>query len=387
MKKHHILVSLFSILVLGISIIFINATFENKGKTEPENHTKCKVIPKDVPSHISITTKTEKVVKNIQVSKDTIELGKVAWLRDYDKAVQLSKENNKPIFILFQEVPGCLNCQRFGREVMSNPLVVDIIEHHFVPLCIFNNQGGKDAKILDRFGEPSWNNPVVRIVDTQGKDITKRMGSFHPKEIIPGISQALTASQQAIPTYFDLLQTQVEAKYGKTEKATFPMYCFWAGELKLGQVEGVINTTPGFMNGREVVEITFDANKTSYDKIVQSAKDLRAVDGAFVANEKQKKVAKDIFGKSDNVSNFRVDKEPKYYMSNTVYKHIPMLSTQRIQVNKAIYNRQNPQKYLSPSQIKLYHKIEAKNIKLPDYSLSQNIVDDWEDLETKITQK
>ena len=35
-----------------------------------------------------------------------VELGKVAWLRDYDQAVQQAKQENKPILILFQEVPG-----------------------------------------------------------------------------------------------------------------------------------------------------------------------------------------------------------------------------------------------------------------------------------------
>lgn len=382
MKKYPILLSLFFILILGFSIIIIGATF--KSESLEENQKKCEIPDINLPENTTRLTQSEKVVKNIKASKDTIELGKVAWLRDYDKAIQISKEKNKPILILFQEVPGCLNCQRFGREVMSNPLVVDIIEHQFVPLCIFNNKSGKDANTLTRFNEPSWNNPVVRIVDNKGKDITKRMGSFHPKEIINGISNALKASNQDIPVYFDLLQQQVEAKYGKTEKATFPMYCFWSGELKLGQVEGVVNTTPGFMNGREVVEVTFDANKTSYEKLVKSAKNLKAVDGAFVKNDNQEKVAKELFGTSKNTSNFRVDREPKYYMSHTAYKHVPMLSTQRIKVNKALYNKENPQKYLSPSQIEIYEKIKKSDMKLPDYSLSNNIVNDWESLEAKI---
>ncbi len=35
-----------------------------------------------------------------------IELGDVRWLRDLDTAVANSKEQSKPIAILFQEVPG-----------------------------------------------------------------------------------------------------------------------------------------------------------------------------------------------------------------------------------------------------------------------------------------
>ena len=38
--------------------------------------------------------------------KQPIELGKVAWGRDLDEAVAKSRKSNKPIALLFQEVPG-----------------------------------------------------------------------------------------------------------------------------------------------------------------------------------------------------------------------------------------------------------------------------------------
>ena len=38
--------------------------------------------------------------------KQPVELGKVAWGRNLDEAVAKSKEQNKPIALLFQEVPG-----------------------------------------------------------------------------------------------------------------------------------------------------------------------------------------------------------------------------------------------------------------------------------------
>ena len=42
--------------------------------------------------------------KNIQ--GNPIEVGNVKWLRDHDKALNLSKKTGKPVFMLFQEVPG-----------------------------------------------------------------------------------------------------------------------------------------------------------------------------------------------------------------------------------------------------------------------------------------
>jgi hypothetical protein len=38
--------------------------------------------------------------------KQPVELGKVAWGRNLDEAVAKSRESNKPIALLFQEVPG-----------------------------------------------------------------------------------------------------------------------------------------------------------------------------------------------------------------------------------------------------------------------------------------
>ena len=41
-------------------------------------------------------------------SADTnpIEVGAVQWGRDLDRAQQLSAETGRPVFVLFQEVPG-----------------------------------------------------------------------------------------------------------------------------------------------------------------------------------------------------------------------------------------------------------------------------------------
>jgi len=53
------------------------------------------------------------------------ELGAVHWLRDIDVAVAQSKEKNKPILILFQEVPGCSTCRNYGKGALSHPLLVE----------------------------------------------------------------------------------------------------------------------------------------------------------------------------------------------------------------------------------------------------------------------
>ena len=55
-----------------------------------------------------------------------------------------------------------------------NPLLVEAVETEFVPVAVFNNRGGRDRQVLQRFGEPAWNNPVVRFVDAEGRDLIER---------------------------------------------------------------------------------------------------------------------------------------------------------------------------------------------------------------------
>jgi hypothetical protein len=40
------------------------------------------------------------------ISRNPVEVGNVTWQRDYDRAVAAAKKSGKPIFALFQEVPG-----------------------------------------------------------------------------------------------------------------------------------------------------------------------------------------------------------------------------------------------------------------------------------------
>ena len=46
--------------------------------------------------------------------KQAEELGYVNCNRSYDDAIEMSKKINKPVFILFQEVPGCSTCRNYG---------------------------------------------------------------------------------------------------------------------------------------------------------------------------------------------------------------------------------------------------------------------------------
>ena len=78
--------------------------------------------------------------------------------------------------------------------------MVSLIETYFIPVYIQNNTGGKDKTILDRYGEPAWNNPVVRFVNSSGGDIISRKGGVYSASgISKRMAEALKAFGNEVP--------------------------------------------------------------------------------------------------------------------------------------------------------------------------------------------
>ena len=289
------------------------------------------------------------------------ELGKVRWIRNYEKALTLSEEQDKPILILFQEVPGCGTCKGFGNNVLSHPLIVDAIEHEFIPLAIYNNRKGKDLEVLKRFGEPAWNNPVVRIINRDQRALTSRLARYNALELVDGMIAALENYKADIPAYLYFLQMDLTAQQKEMEEATFGMYCFWSGESKLGSIEGVVASRPGFMNGGEVVQLQFDPTVISYEELTRQAKSIGAFDRIMVKDKTQEKIAKQFVSNTSiqPSGKFRSDKEPQYYLSKSIYRYLPMLPVQATKVNSAIANGHSPELLLSPTQNRFLKDIKA----------------------------
>ena len=264
--------------------------------------------------------------------KQPVELGAVEWLRDYDQALATSKETGKPVLILFQEVPGCSNCTTYGNSILREPLMVEAIEDLFVPMAVFNNKGGKDAAVLTRYGEPSWNNPVVRIVDAKGEDLIDRMPNFKSAaQLSSGMLSALRRSELEVPKYLQLVNEQHLAKEQKTAVATFQTACFWTGEAYFGSQSGVVATEAGWQKGHEVVRVRYATDATS-EEVLAKAADSRS------------------YKKTDN-GKFRLDREPKYYLLKSKFSSIEMPELQASKVNALLGAGRDPSQLLSPRQL------------------------------------
>lgn len=208
------------------------------------------------------------------------EAGKVRWSRILETALASSAQTGKPVFALFQEIPGCAGCKQFGRDVMSNPLLVEAVETEFTPLLIHNNKGGPDAVVMQRFGEPAWNYQVVRFLDANAEDIIPRKDQvWDTAGIAERMIATLTEAKRPVPAYLTLLAAEHSPRL---KQAVFAMYCFWTGEMALGQIEGVITTEAGFMAGREVTLVHYDPAVISLPQLIAAAEKVECANAVSV---------------------------------------------------------------------------------------------------------
>jgi hypothetical protein len=299
--------------------------------------------------------------------KNPIELGDVTWQRDLELGRATAKAENKPLLILFQEVPGCSNCTRYGSVTLSHPLVVEAIETYFIPVCIYNNEKGKDAAALKLFNEPAWNNPVVRIVDTDNQDLVERMADFRSQsQIISGITAAMRRLNQTVPVWLSNLEIELNAQDHGVETATFAMHCFWVGEGAYGALPGVVSTTAGWQNGKEVVQVQYDPRVTSQGRLARP----RNGDG---------------FETCSSNTGFKTDKEPKYYLSKTPYRFLPMTPSQLAKANSMVGQHLTIESILSPRQMEMMAKIQNQSQKKWESQIeAQSFTTAWKSVQKQL---
>ena len=284
------------------------------------------------------------------------ELGRVQWQRDFGIVLLAAQESHKPVFVLFQEVPGCQTCVSFGEQVLSNPLLVEAIETEFLPVFVYNNRSGKDAEILQRYKEQSWNNPVVRFLKPDGTDIIPReAGVWTPYAIGLRMITALERMEKPVPAYLRMAVDELRPHV--VRQATFGMYCFWSGEACLGQIPGLLGSRVGFLDGHEVVEIEYDPNELPYATLLQEAHTRGCADSVFVQdtqNTKEEQIARNIFGKQVQLSqsSFRLAPQidQKHTLQYTDLKSVELTPRQALQSNAMIAAGTSPQALLSPRQ-------------------------------------
>ena len=283
-----------------------------------------------------------------------VETGLVNWERDLDAAFETSNKTKRPVLVLFQEIPGCATCQRFGQGPLSHPLLVEAMEDLFVPVLIYNNKRGKDSELLKRFREPSWNNPVMRFLNARGDDlIPRRDGVWTTQGIAERMAEALKNAGRPVPAY---LKLAIDEQAPRKQKAVFQMACYWTGEKGLGAIDGVLSTRAGWVGGHEVVEVEFDPAKVTYPTLAKTAFANRCANFSYATSDEQLKQGKTLgadrvrpLGRQ-TIRDVRPS-ERKYYLGRSPYAKLKLSPLQQVKVNAAIGNRTDPKRWLSPRQL------------------------------------
>jgi hypothetical protein len=203
-----------------------------------------------------------------------IEVGTVRWQRDFDAALAESGRTQKPVFVLFQEVPGCKGCRSFGKNVLADPLLVEAIENEFIPVLVYNNRAaGPDHELLKRYREPAWNYQVIRFLDESGVDIIPRKDKVWTTSALASrMCEALRRANRTVPKY---LTTLAMNDPRNTALVAFAMSCFWTGEFQLGNIDGVVATEAGWLDGREVTLLKYNPELISLTQLAERAANVR----------------------------------------------------------------------------------------------------------------
>lgn len=287
------------------------------------------------------------------------ELGAVPFERSFRAAQERSRAERKPMFVLFDEVPGCATCVSFGESVLSHPLLADVVKSVFVPIAIYNNVP-EEADLLKRFEEPSWNNPVVRFLDGDGRELIPRKdGIYTIHETAARMASALTAAKRPVPELLELIVE--ESSPARLSKATFTMHCFWEGEGALGSLRGVRATRAGWLEGAEAVEVTYDPQRISYETLTEKAKSF----SCFVKSSK-------------NAPTDAKESDRKHALAQSRLSVLPLTSLQQVRVNAALQSGKDPSPFLTERQRHLARLLHSSQSQLPADLAPPESVEGWE---------
>ena len=84
----------------------------------------------------------------------------------------------------------------YASQVLRHPVLSTAIQELFIPVLIYNcptpGSTQHDKDMLEAFEEPSWNNPVARILDGNKRDVIPRInGVYRARGIAAKIIEAL----------------------------------------------------------------------------------------------------------------------------------------------------------------------------------------------------
>lgn len=190
-----------------------------------------------------------------------------------------------------------------------------------------------------RFGEPTWNNPVVRFLRADAQDlIPRRDRVWDLHGLSARMAEALRAAGRPVPRYLELLVEEHDP--APLAKATFAMHCYWEGEAQLGALDGVLATRAGWDGQEEVVEVTYRPARIAAETLRQRAATAHC-------RPQPRAPQRDV-----------EESERKHYLRQTLLNLLPLTPLQVVRVNAALGLHRDAEAFLSPRQRALLRQVE-----------------------------
>ncbi len=175
--------------------------------------------------------------------------------------------------------------------------------------------------------------------------------------------KALEASGRRVPGWLRLTAWECEARRGKTAVIWLGMYCFWAGEAGVGDLDGVVATRVGFLDGGEVVEVRYHPETRSLKSLLEVVNSRRVAERVYCADAASWRMAREVFGddaKKAEAADFRPSaRDLKHGLLNSPLRFLPMTPLQATRLN-AHPELSEGATVLSPAQRALLSELKAR---------------------------
>lgn len=262
-----------------------------------------------------------------------------AWGADLDAALTLSAETCRPVLALYRDGDA--------GGLTAQPLMAEAAEDLFVPLLLPANTAGNGAgcRVFDAGGRDLV--PPVEAVDTPGRLALVMVG-------------ALEAGEDSAPQWLRLAAAENGA--GERRMVSLAMFCFWEGEAKLGDLDGVLATRSGMMGRDEVVEVVYDPEVLGFEALVESAQEMDCASAVYAHTADDLDRARELVGDLARPAPERAelvdDAQVKYALKRTSMARLPLTPLQASKINADIRLGPDPRRWLSPRQLNMLDAVE-----------------------------
>lgn len=198
-------------------------------------------------------------------------------------------------------------------------------------------------------------------------------GDLHAKAA--RLVAALRSEGRVAPPWLTLMARRPE------RTAVFAMACFWTGEARLGQLEGVAASRTGWLGGQEVVELSYDPAQVEYAQLVDAAMRRDCARAVFTRTPDQQRVAAAKVGGRARRNDRSISATPgddRYHSRRAPWRFLPMVPAQATRVNAAVALGEDARVFLSPRQRQLLEAIRRRpDAGWPDVRHGGDFVKAW----------